>query len=470
MQSVKLPPIMVDNKINLDIDHYEPSDSEDEYTPREKKLLEKVSRQRQNESSDEEEVLGLDGDDDSDEESSEDDGDIDQFRDSDESDEDEGLPDVRAWGKKKHAYYDTNFVDQDYATYSAKEEEQAALEAQEAKSIQQRLAKQLNESDFSLDVLTAPGTEQDQDDDAAKLTTDFSKMTVREKQMLFKKDSPEFEGLVDDMHHHLEESQAVLLPFLDYCKQNNVVGLPIIKFAKTLNNLYMNYGNNVAYYLILKAKRIPVKSHPVVKRLVQMRQLIEQLVQRYEKIVKPEIERLMADLQAGKEIQIVPLQQPPQVQPKKLRNLMRSFSGEDDEDKQDQSEDDDFLNVQPKMKRIKLDSSQAMDDDDEAQNGESDAEAELDQNDDEVGDGNEDDGTLDQERRPINYQISKNKGLTPHKHRSDQRNPRVRNRKRYMKAVKRRKGAVRTPRTEIPKYDGEKTGIKAYLKRSINIK
>lgn len=465
---------MVEDKINLDIDHYELSDSEDEYTPREKALLEKVrksQRQQQDESS-EEEVLGLDADDDSDDSGSEqEDGDIDQFRDSDdEEDEDEGLPDVRAWGKKKQAYYDTNFVDQDYATYSAKEEELAALEAQEAKSIQQRLAKQLNESDFSLDVLAPTEQAVDREDDASKLTTDFSKLTVREKQMLFKKDSPEFEGLVEDMHHHLEESQAILLPFLDYCKQNNVTGLPIIKFAKTLNNLYLNYGNNVAYYLILKAKRIPVKSHPVVKRLVQMRQLIEQLVQRYDKIVKPEIERLMADLQAGKEIEIVPLQT--QIQPKKLRNLMRSFSGDDDDDEQEQSDDDDdddFLDVQPKTKRMKLDSGEQHQ---QKQPGLGEASENDEEGVEEEGGHDEDEEGEDmgQERRPINYQISKNKGLTPHKHRADQRNPRVRNRKRFMKAVKRRKGAIRLPRTEIPKYEGEKTGIKAYLKRSINIK
>lgn len=453
---------MVDNKIKLDIDHYEPSDSEDEYTPREKALLEKVRKsQQQHDESSEEEVLGLDADDSdaySDDEDN-DDGDIDQFRDSDdEEDEDEGLPDVRAWGKKKHAYYETDFVDQDYATYSAKEEELAALELQEAKSIQQRLAKQLNESDFSLDVL-AP-SEPTPDDDESKLTTDFNKLSVREKQMLFKKDSPEFEGLVEDMHHHLEESQAVLLPFLDYCKQKNITGLPILKFAKTLNNLYLNYGNNVAYYLILKAKRIPVRSHPVVKRLVQMRQLIEQLVQRYDKIVKPEIERLMVDLKAGKEIEIVPLQS--EIQPKKLRNLMRSFSGDDGDDAEPC--DDDFLDEQPKLKRMKIDPSSSL-------NDEEDSEELIDSENDEKKDNEEkDDSETERTRRPINYQIAKNKGLTPHKHRSDQRNPRVRNRKRYMKAVKRRKGAVRMARTEIPKYEGEKTGIKAYLKRSINIK
>lgn len=458
---------MAADKISLDIDHYEPSDSEEEYTPRERALLEKVRKQQQQaaDESSEEEVLGLDAED-SEDDSEEDEDDIGQFQDSeDEEDADEGLPDVRAWGKKKHAYYETDFVDQDYAAYSAKEEELAALELQEAKSIQQRLAKQLNESDFSLDLL-AP-SEPAGDDDEAKLTTDFGKLTVREKKMLFKKDSPEFEGLVADMHHHLEESQAVLLPFLDYCRQHSVTGLPILKFAKTLNNLYLNYGNNVAYYLILKAKRISVKSHPVVKRLVQMRQLIEQLVDRYEKIVKPEIERLLADLKAGKTIELMPLQV--ETHPKKMA---RSLSDDELNGDDESNDDDDFLDEQPKAKRMKLDAKPNLGDEsdlDEDADEDQDSVTEKDKPEGAEGEDGEV-GDEDHVRRPINYQIAKNKGLTARKFKAEQRNPRVRNRKRFMKAVKRRKGSVRMPRTSIPKYDGEATGIKAYLKRSINIK
>lgn len=44
-------------------------------------------------------------------------------------------------------------------------------------------------------------------------------------------------------------------------------------------------------------------------------------------------------------------------------------------------------------------------------------------------------------RRMITYQISKNKGLTPHRNK-EQRNPRVKHRNKYRKAKIRRKGAV----------------------------
>lgn len=44
-------------------------------------------------------------------------------------------------------------------------------------------------------------------------------------------------------------------------------------------------------------------------------------------------------------------------------------------------------------------------------------------------------------RRAITYQIAKNKGLTPHR-KKEQRNPRVKHRKKFEKARIRRKGQV----------------------------
>ena len=62
--------------------------------------------------------------------------------------------------------------------------------------------------------------------------------------------------------------------------------------------------------------------------------------------------------------------------------------------------------------------------------------------------------------------ILKNRGLVAHKSKLN-RNPRVKKREQYRKALIRRKGAVRDIRTdEGHKYGGEATGIKSGLSRS----
>ncbi|CCH61771.1 hypothetical protein TBLA_0F02300 [Henningerozyma blattae CBS 6284] len=73
-------------------------------------------------------------------------------------------------------------------------------------------------------------------------------------------------------------------------------------------------------------------------------------------------------------------------------------------------------------------------------------------------------------KRAINYQILKNKGLTPNR-KKENRNSRVKKRKRYEKAQKKLK-SVRAVYSggQSGAYEGEKTGIKKNLSRSVRFK
>lgn len=75
----------------------------------------------------------------------------------------------------------------------------------------------------------------------------------------------------------------------------------------------------------------------------------------------------------------------------------------------------------------------------------------------------------DDGRRAINYQIAKNKGLTP-KRKKEYRNPRVRHRIKYRKANIRRKGQVRAMRNESGHYGGETSGINKQVVKSVKLK
>ena len=72
------------------------------------------------------------------------------------------------------------------------------------------------------------------------------------------------------------------------------------------------------------------------------------------------------------------------------------------------------------------------------------------------------------EKRKITYEMAKNKGLMPHR-KKEQRNPRVKHKEKFRKAKVRRKGQVRTPRTEKERYGGETTGIKSHVTKSIKL-
>lgn len=458
---------------------YEPSDSENEYTEHEKSLLRKVRKGRQQNVDPQQELLAFQqepSDDENDgEQYGEDDGDDDDDfedktgADSDiEDDADDGIPSDRAWGKKKRDFYATDFVDQDYSSYNAREEDLAEQEEAEARAIQQRLAKQMNEADFSLDILAGPESATPSklqkkqkkadttDVQQTYLKSDLSELSKRQQEQLFKKDSPEFESLVQDFQQRLEESRDVLNPILKYFKTASLVKHPLVEFVVTNNNLILNYCSNVAFYLVLKAKRVPVKSHPIVKRLVQMRQLLLQLEEKYTNVVRPQLEKLLSDIADGKEIEfdsaVVPKKSTANgVQRKKLGLVSaidateESAIGDSDDDTDADEEADDARTFNDKLAASDSDEADA------AHNGEDDEMADVD------------------ERREITYQMMKNKGLTPYR-KKELRNPRVKHRNKFRKALIRRKGAVRTVRKEIKRYDGEISGIKAGVKKGIQIK
>ena len=59
-----------------------------------------------------------------------------------------------------------------------------------------------------------------------------------------------------------------------------------------------------------------------------------------------------------------------------------------------------------------------------------------------LNDDEEDDVDEETKKRNITYEMAKNKGLTPKRNKLNS-NPRLKHRKKFEKAVKRRKGAVR---------------------------
>ena len=73
------------------------------------------------------------------------------------------------------------------------------------------------------------------------------------------------------------------------------------------------------------------------------------------------------------------------------------------------------------------------------------------------------------QKRGITYDMEKNRGLTA-KRKKEYRNPRVRHRNKYARALIKRKSRVPTARSEEEKYTGEPTGIRAGIKRGIKLK
>ncbi|RUS70493.1 hypothetical protein EGW08_021746 [Elysia chlorotica] len=164
---------------------------------------------------------------------------------------------------------------------------------------------------------------------------------------------------------------------------------------------------NIAFYLHLIETDEDCRGHPVLKRIVQWKKLSKQ----YEAI-------------------------PPELMEASDEDADEAFSGAN------------------KKARLTLEDSE---EEKLSEEGEEDARG--------VGaEDIDDDGEIGS--RPITYEMEKNK----QKKKAAPNNPRVKHREKFRKAKIRRRGQIREPKTEVHKYQGEASGIRAGLVKSIKFK
>ncbi|KAG5862868.1 hypothetical protein JTB14_023938 [Gonioctena quinquepunctata] len=433
---------------------FSPSDSDDEYNENEKRLLKNV-RNRGIEYSDEEnEVYGV-GSEGSD---SDDKSDL-ALSDVEGQEEDDDLPNIRAWGKDKKKFYKTDYVDPDYGGFQGKDAHSAELEEEEAMSLQKQLAQQLDDDDFGLDLFPKE-TEEIQKHTEEVIKTDLSKLSKRQKLQILQKESPEFFSLVEDFQSKMVIARDHLHPVLQKYKKGQISNCEAIDFVQTQYELILNYCINIYMYLFLKSKKESVQNHPVIKRLFQYRQLLLQLDPVFEEIIKPQIELLINQVEATSTNE----------EKKKTLKLLQSLKQKTEKPKLKKKR---VTIEEPPSKRIKIHEKSYKDKEVVSKEREENEKLSASSDDEEPYVENQEqeekEGNNDIEKRAITYKMAKNKGLTPHR-KKEQRNPRVKHKIKYRKAVIRRKGAVREPRKELNRYSGEISGIKATVSRSIKIK
>ncbi|KAI8500510.1 Something about silencing protein 10 [Branchiostoma belcheri] len=465
----------------LEPDDYLNDDVDDFYSQKDKVLLDAARDLEPADSSeDEEEVMALDVPDSDDEEEEDDE---DEMADSDRGEQDDDMPDEKAWGQKKSLYYNTDYVDEDLPGVVGDEEEEEAQqeEEREALAIQKRMAEALSEEDFGLELFK-PAKKPTEDaalpeeETEERVLQDLSQLSHRERMDLLRKESPELKELMEDFKEKLQEVIDRLHPLLKMVRSGVIPPGKGATYVETKFQLYLNYCVNISFYLVLKAGHTPnVRSHPVINRLVQYRNLINELAPLDEEL-EGEVSFLLRE-GTGEEgpgvVQKIRRKQTGKHKPVDTQEHRDDLAQEETQDTQQKTklkkrkkehltaaekEAIEFYE-QMKAKRRKA----QLEEEESSEEEREDTVVEEKPTEDQEEEGEGEDG-----KRAITYEISKNKGLTP-KRKKEERNPRVKLRKKFRRAKIRRKGQVREHRTELHRYDGELSGIKAGVKKSTRL-
>ncbi|XP_071452637.1 something about silencing protein 10 [Hetaerina americana] len=425
-----------------------------------------------------------------------------------EDEEKDGLPDSRAWGHKRKNFYDADYVD---PNVFGKDPEAAKLEEQEARDIQERLAEQLDAgTSFSLEMLASQvcqtAEEEKQLEKPAevpevdeKIVTDLSKLSKRQKVDLMRKESPEFFGLVKDFKERMMEVTEKWQPMMNLIAEGKVNSPIVEQLVRTNYELNLNYCTHVGFYLLLKSKKIPVRTHPVIKRLCQLQELLkslsvasESLSLKVSEILKAAMEGREVSLQSSELVEEDKITTKSSHKVKKLLGILGKRVNH--ENILEESDEEAEMNVDEVIGSLEGGKSQKgktviaaapLKGVGQGRGGRKHVsfggvEEELSGEDAGVGmaEGEEEGVVMgddvmedigEEGKRAITYQMAKNKGLTPRR-KKEMRNPRVKHRNRFRKAKIRRKGQVREVYSEKSRYGGEISGIKATVSKSIKIK
>lgn len=337
------------------------------------------------------------------------------------------VQDSKAWGSKRSWFQGGDVRDNKIILSGSEDEAGAAvLEEKESLAIQKRLATQLNEEDFMFTGMTKPGKAPSEKrlKELTKVKPDLSKMSRKEELELMKKEHPEYLPLVADFRAKMLELTETIIPLMELVKAGKIQGTEA-EYIKCKFHISSRYIINGGFYMYLMAKRSPVHNHPVIKRLVQFKNL-SKMLEPVDRRVEGQIKELLAKVKQGEDISVG---DPQSVVPEKKRRKLSHLL-----EKQTAAE-------AASEEKVEDGRAPQYEDDDEEESA---------------------------EKRAITYQMEKNKGMTAQK-RKELRNPRVKHRAKFRRAKIRRKGQVRDFKPQ-GHYGGELTGIRAGIIRSRKIK
>lgn len=281
-----------------------------------------------------------------------------------ESEEEDETHDMKdSWGKKKSTYYAGDTADleigQDFE--DAEEEEEAVKEMHKNK------ISRMKESDFIDDI--DEDSDHDEEEDLSALISKNSSSSSRKRDKLMgdlelialagssdqasveiekldlttanlthgqivamsKSDSPEFLSIVTDLNEKLRDLRSIITPICDFIKElpKHSVDDDIVEYLTTKQQLLFCYCTNLTFYVYLKARCISVKSHPIMKQLLELRYMMEKMRSLDGKL-QPQIDRLLKLSQMN----------PDEARNAVLRPNPSALMSSDDEDQDDADEVD----------------------------------------------------------------------------------------------------------------------------------
>ncbi|XP_016491725.1 protein THALLO isoform X2 [Nicotiana tabacum] len=197
------------------------------------------------------------------------------------------------WGRGKNIYY---YQDKQGPEQESSDEDLIAEEEAEVLRLQQKKAKSLSAEDFGLEddeeeltleeilaqgksglAVSADGEAKNETGTAyEEVQKDLNALTKEEQMDVVYSSAPELVGLLSELSEALEQLDNKVNPILNKINGENMIkgGMHYIEVKKLL---LLSYCQAITFYLLLKSEGQPVRDHPVISRLVEIKNLLNKM-------------------------------------------------------------------------------------------------------------------------------------------------------------------------------------------------
>uniref|UniRef100_A0A7C9DSV9 Sas10 C-terminal domain-containing protein n=1 Tax=Opuntia streptacantha TaxID=393608 RepID=A0A7C9DSV9_OPUST len=213
--------------------------------------------------------------------------------DSEEEDKKKGT----VWSSKKHSYYDAE--NKDYELQSS-DEDTPAEEEEEVIKLQKERAQFLREEDFGLQTddqddsdeeptlgemmvkgktISKSAENEKAEGDSAPIYEEVKKdlnALSRDEQMdVLQSSAPELVGLLGELNDAMNQLETHVNPLIGKIKKGDNAKKEGMHYLEVKQLLLLAYCQAITFYLLLKSEGQPVRDHPVIARLVEIKSLLD---------------------------------------------------------------------------------------------------------------------------------------------------------------------------------------------------
>ncbi|EXB55208.1 Something about silencing protein 10 [Morus notabilis] len=212
-------------------------------------------------------------------------------------DEEEEEEHRTVWGGRKDLYYRADNID---IEQQSSDDVSPAEEEEEAINLQREKAKSMSTKDFGLEDTSEEesdreltleemsvkgkstrkssfGKEVADDKGTAyeEVKKDLNALSREELMDVLYSSAPELVGLLSELNDAIEQLESKVDPLLNKVKNGEIILEGGIRYLELKKLLLLSYCQSIAFYLLLKSEGQPVRDHPVLAHLVEIKSLLD---------------------------------------------------------------------------------------------------------------------------------------------------------------------------------------------------